>query len=76
VIHFSPYSQQNNQGEKCDAGYRNGVCAVQRRFRFYGKRAGNFLSAEYDAAAKMLEMPFKKSGDGGKRTDAVRDGLR
>ena len=51
------------------------MCAVQGRFRFHGKRAGNILSAEYDAAAKMLKMPLEKSG-GGKRTEAIRDGLR
>ncbi len=30
-------------------------------FVFTRKRTGNFLSAEYDAAAEMSEMPLEKS---------------
>jgi hypothetical protein len=44
---------------------------MQGNFCFYRKGTGKFLSAKYDVAAEMSEMPLKKSGIERKCTDTI-----
>ena len=41
--------------------------AVSRELCFYRKGTGNFLPAQYAAAAALSEMPLEKSGERWKR---------